>query len=222
MTDSPDDSSDATETPSDGDIDTPGGISKRTLIRLLVGFGIGIPLLVEGLTFLGLLEEQFGGGDEDSERTATATDVAESGVAVGDDLLPETDRSETLVSAVLREVDGDRWPLSLTVEVENTGDTDYEFQLLAVHLDDGRSVSGRTTTDRLAPGERRVISAEWSIPAGSTPRAVDAVALVYPDSEASETPRETGGNRTQSGDGDGSVETIERRVDLAKIPVRGG
>lgn len=202
MTDPSDDPSDATETPSEGDAPKSGGISKRTLIRLLVGFGIGIPLLVEGLTFLGLLEEQFGGG-EGSESTATATDVTDSRVAVGDDLLPETERSETLASAVLREVGGDRWPLTLTVEVENTGDTDYEFQLLAVHLDDDRSVSGRATTDRLAPGERRVISAEWSIPAGSTPRAVDVVALVYPD-------------------GDGSVETIERRVDLAKIPVRGG
>lgn len=201
MTDSSDDSSDETATPVDAD-DTSDGISKRTLIRLLVGFGIGIPLLVEGLTFLGLLEQQFGGGG-DAERTSTATDTAESGVAVGDDLLPETDRSETLASAVLREVGGDRWPLSLTVEVDNSGDTDYEFQLLTLHLDDDRTVGGRSSTDRLDPGERRVITAEWSIPAGATPRAVDVVALIYPD-------------------GEDAVETIERRVELAKVPVRGG
>jgi hypothetical protein len=64
-------------------------------------------------------------------------------------------------------------------------------------------VGGRTSTDRLTPGERRTITGEWPIPAGSTPRAVEVVALVYPD-------------------GDGSVETIQRRVELAKIPVRGG
>jgi hypothetical protein len=213
VTDSSDDSSD--ETHAD---DTPGGISKRTLIRLLVGFGIGIPLLVEGFTFLGLLEQQFGGDGEDAEDTATTTDTAESGVAVGDDLLPETDRSETLVSAALREAGGDRWPLSLTVEVQNSGDTDYEFQILTLHLDDGRTVGGRSSTDRLAPGERRVITAEWSIPAGSTPRAVDVVALVYPADEGGS----PSGNRTRTGDDGGTVETIERRVDLAKIPVRGG
>jgi hypothetical protein len=195
----------------DDDADADGGLSKRTLIRLLVGFGIGIPLLVEGLTFLGLLEQQFG-GDGTAEGDATATDAADPGVAVGDDLLPETERSETLASAVLRETGDDRWPLSLTVEVENTGDTDYEFQLLTLHLDDGRTIGGRASTDRLSPGERRVITAEWSIPAGSTPGAVDVVALVYPDGE----------ERRSSESGDDSVETIERRVELAKIPVRGG
>ncbi|WP_435067338.1 hypothetical protein [Haloplanus sp. C73] len=183
----------------DADVASDNGLSKRTLVRLLVGFGIGIPILVEGLTFLGLLHDQFGSG-EDAESTATTTDTPERAVDVGDDFLPETDREETLQSAVLRERSGDRWPLSLTVDVHNTGNTDYEFQLLTLHLDDGRTVGGRTSTDRLAPGERRTITAEWSIPAGATPRAVDTVALVYGD----------------------DVETIERRADLAKIPVRGG
>lgn len=215
MTDATDDPADD-PAPSDA-ADADGGLSKRTLIRLLVGFGIGIPILVEGVTFLGLLEQQFG-SDEEGESDATATDTADSGVAIGDDLLPETVRSETLASAVLREAGGDRWPLSLTVEVENTGDTGYEFQLLSLHLDDGRTVGGRTSTDRLSPGERRVITAEWSIPAGSTPAAVDVVALVYPDSEE---PRSSESG-TETPTGDGSVETIERRVELAKIPVRGG
>ncbi|WP_251341679.1 hypothetical protein [Haloplanus halophilus] len=202
----PGDETDGTNSrPTGSDDGTPGGISKRTLIRLLVGFGIGIPILVEGLTFLGLLRNQFGGADGDGGSTdgGTATDTpgAVDPVGVGDDVLPETDRTERLASAVLREVDGDRWPLSLTVDVRNTGETDYEFQLLAVHLDDGRTVAGRASTDRLAPGEHRTVTAEWSIPAGSTPRAVEAVALVY---------------------GGGSVETVERRVELAKVPVRGG
>jgi len=207
VTDTTDDSADSDDATGarsadvDVDADTPGGISKRTLIRLLVGFGIGIPILIEGITFLGLLDQQFGGGDGDAGSGSTATETPTPGVSVGDDLLSETDRSETLASAVLREVGGDRWPLSLTVEVTNSGDTDYEFQLLSLHLEDGRTVSGRTSTDRLEPGETRTITGEWSIPAGSTPRAVDAVALIYADD---------------------SVETVERRVDLAKIPVRGG
>lgn len=215
MTDDSAPSSDDAATHSDAeplDETTPptddGGLSKRTLIRLLVGFGIGIPILIEALTFLGLLRQQLGGGDGDgaggtaTETTASGTDTG--GVSVGDDLLPATDRSERLVSAVLRQESGsDRWPLSLTVEVTNDGTTDYEFQLLAVHLGDGETVGGRVSTDRLAPDESRTVTGEWSIPAGSTPRAVEVVALIYPD-------------------GEGSVETVERRVELAKIPVRGG
>jgi hypothetical protein len=185
--------------------DRGGGLSKRTLIRLLVGFGIGLPILIEALTFLGLLQQQFGGdgGDGAATPTDSATETeTPAGVRVGDDLLPETDRSERLVTAVLRESGGDTWPLSLTVEVTNDGDTDYEFQLLAVGLADGRTVSGRTSTDRLVPGESRTVTGEWALPAGSTPQWVEAVALIYPDGEE-------------------SVETVERRVDLAKIPVRG-
>jgi hypothetical protein len=187
----------------DPDTDTTGGLSKRTLIRLLVGISIGVPLVVEGATFLELFRRQLGGeGDGDTATTGTATPSAEA-VGVGDDLLPSTDRSETLAEAVLRERDADGWPLTLTVDVTNDAETAYEFQLLTVTLDDGRSVGGRASTGRLAPGERGSVTGEWSIPAGSTPAAVDVVALVYPA-------------------GDGSVETIERRVDLAKIPVRGG
>ncbi|MFB6196560.1 MAG: hypothetical protein ABEI80_10345 [Haloplanus sp.] len=195
MTDDEPDSDDASEAD-----EAVGGLSKRTLIRLLVGFGIGVPILVEGLTFLGLIRQQVSGG-ESTETNGTGT-TTETDVGVGDDLLPATDRREMLASAVLRE-GGDRWPLSLTVEVTNTGDTDYKFQLLTVHLDDGAAVSGRASTDRLAPGDQQTITGEWSIPAGTTPRAVDVVGLVYPD-------------------GTGSLETVERRTELSKIPVRGG
>lgn len=198
MTDDTDDPN-----PPTPDVESESGISKRTLIRLLIGFSIGVPLLVEGATFLELFRRQlFGdtGSEDTTERTATPTDDA---VGVGDDLLPSTDRSELLAGATLREVEGDRWPLSLTVDVTNDGATDYEFQLLTAVLADGRSVAGRASTDRVPPGESRTVTGEWSIPAGSTPSAVEVVSLVYPAD-------------------DDSVETIERRVDLAKIPVQGG
>ncbi|MFB6107251.1 MAG: hypothetical protein ABEJ82_00215 [Haloplanus sp.] len=204
MTRDTDTDADAT-TATDGDarIDTDGGaapddggpVSRRTLIRLLVGLGVGIPILVEGLTFLGLVGQKVGGDDEGGT-TATPT---ETGVAVGEDLLPSTDRHETLVSAVLRQTSG-RWKLSLTVEVENTGDAGYEVELGAVHTHEGRRVDGGTTTGRLAPGETKTVTGEWDIPAGSTPAAVDVTSLVY---------------------GDGDVERRNERVRLAKIPVRG-
>lgn len=189
---------------SDSEQPTDDGISRRWLIRLLVGLGIGIPILVEGLTFLGLVGQQLTGDGEDGGNgtNGEATTEAPSGVGVGDEMLPETVQNETLVSAVLRE-GGNRWDLTLTVEVENTGDTDYEFQMVTVTTNDGETVSGGANTDRLEPGDETAITGEWAIPAGSTPATVDVVALVYPD-------------------GEGSVETVTATVQLAKIPVRGG
>ncbi|WP_338741002.1 hypothetical protein [Haloplanus salilacus] len=195
---------DTDDTPTTDTDTEDGAISKRTLIRLLVGFAIGVPLVIEGATFFELFRQQFAGDDNPEDTTDTGTPTPESdAVGVGDDLLPTTDRTETLTEATLREAEGDRWSLSLTVDVTNGGETDYEFQLLSVVLRDGRSISGRTSTDRVPPEESRTVTGEWSIPAGSTPDAVEVVALVYPED-------------------DGSVETIERLVELAKIPVQGG
>ncbi|MFB6068829.1 MAG: hypothetical protein ABEJ90_02770 [Halobacterium sp.] len=185
---------------SDSDRSEDGGISRRTLIRLLVGLGIGIPVLVEGLTLLGLVGQQLSGDGGDDGDGAETPD-APSGVDVGDEMLPETTQRETLASAILRE-GGDRWDLTLTADVANTGDADYEFQLVTVTTADGETVSGGASTDRLAPGEETSITGEWAIPAGSTPASVDVVALLYPD-------------------GEGSVETVTATVPLAKIPVRG-
>jgi hypothetical protein len=190
---------DTTDDTADGTTDGgPAGLSRRTLIRLLVGVGFGIPLLVEGLTFLGLVGDQLGGRSDETESGTTATG-APSGVGVGDDCLPETDREETLADAAVREADADRWPFSVTVDVTNGGDEPYEFQLLAAHTAAGERIAGRASTGRIAPGETATVTGEWSIPAGAMPVAVDVVALVYGE----------------------EIETVERRVELASVPVRG-
>lgn len=175
-------------------------MERRTLIRLLVGFGIGIPVLIEGATFLGLLEARLLGGDED-EGTATPSPTPGRRVGVGDELLPETPQTETLTTATLRAAGG-RWPLTLSVSVENGTDHASELRLGAVTLDGGRTVDGSATTGRLAPGEAGVATGRWELPSGSTPQAVAATAIQYADGEA--------------------ASTTERTIRLERIPVEGG
>lgn len=177
-----------------------GGIlSRRTLIRLLVGLGIGIPIVIEGLTFLGLLEQSLFGDETRNGGAGTPTPAGR--VGVGDELLPETPPVETVTGAEIR-AGGGAWTLALTVAVENGTDAGYQLRLDTVTLDGGDRVEGGKATGRLDPGASVTITGEWDLPEGATPRSVEAVAITYPP--------------------DGSAEALTRRVPLAKVPVRGG
>lgn len=147
-------------------------ISRRNLLRLLVAAAIGIPVAVESRTLLGLVERQLLGGGNDDGSTATETPA---GVSVGDELLASTAASETVTEA--RVEAGTTWQFTLEVAVENDTDHAYEFALVAVETTDGR-VAGEHRTDRLAPGETATLTAEWTIPEGSSPTAVEAVGVV--------------------------------------------
>lgn len=146
------------------------GLDRRTLIRLLIAGAIGIPLLVEGLTFLGIVGEQFG----DHEGTPTATPTEDPGVTVGDDLLPSTPQSETVEQA---HVASDGWTFTMVVAVENGGDRPYELRLGAVSTEDGRTVEGGGTSGSIAPGEGGTAAGSWDLPDGVMPAAVDVVAV---------------------------------------------
>lgn len=144
------------------------GLSRRTLIRILIGLGIGIPILVEGLTFLGLVQNAFGDGDE------------ETGAAVGDELFPDTAQRETLIDATLRD-DADGRVLALTVRVENTTGLPYAVRLGAVVLRDGSSVEGGGSTGRIPPGETASATGRWTLPAGGRPDSVYVERTTYTD-----------------------------------------
>lgn len=172
--------------------DDEDGLSRRTLVRLLVGTAIGIPVLVETLTFLGLVGSKFG------EETPTATDTASADgnvVGVGDELLPETAPTDTVAEAYVTE---DDWTFTIVVDVENGSDRTYELRLGAVTTESGRRVDGGGG-DPVPPGESGVVTGRWELPEGSSPDVVDVVATAR----------------------DGTVTRTERSVGLAKVPVRG-
>lgn len=149
-------------------------MNRSTLVRLLVVVGIGIPLVVEGVTFAGMLDDGLGGGPP-----ATQTPHPEE-VGVGDDLLAATNASETLEGAYVV-AGSDDWTLVMTVAVENDGDAPYQLQLGDVTLANGKTVEGGDGTPRLDAGESATLTARWSLPAGATPRAVAVVAVVGDD-----------------------------------------
>ncbi len=173
-------------------------MERRTLVRLLVVVAIAIPILVEVLTFAGLLQFQlFGDGGDETGPTTPQT----RRVGVGDELLVDSQQSETLTDASLRP-GGNRWIVTLTVHVENNGSTPYELRLEALTLGNGRTVAGGESTGRIPPGENATLTARYEIPSGTTPHSVTVVSVNHRNGTA--TPR-----------------SLRERVHLAKIPVEG-
>jgi hypothetical protein len=177
-----------------GDAEGPFGLDRRTLIRLLVGLGIGVPVLIEGATLLGLLGDIVGGNG--GEETATPTDAPE-GVAIGEELLPDTPAADTVRAAY---VAADGWTFTFVVGVDNTTDRTYELRLRTVTTEDGRTVEGDASTGPVAPGESGSVTGRWDLPDGASPDTVDVVAVAR----------------------DGTVTTVERTIRLGSVPVQRG
>ncbi len=173
-------------------------MKRRNLVRLLIALGIGIPILVEGLTFLGLIESHLFGGRRRGDDGDTPTPGRR--VGVGDELLPDTPQPETVREMLILAAD-EPWQFTISVAVENTGDVPYELRLGEVTLSDGSTVKGGGSTGRVPAGESGTAAAQWSIPAGSTPQTVVATGTSY---------------------GDATPSVSSEVVRLSKVPVQGG
>ena len=176
-------------------------MERRTLIRLLVGLGIGLPVAIEVATFLGLFGSRVGGDGEDGNGAGTPTPgetetPPPDAVGVGDELLPATPQADTVTEAAVRTEDGDR-VFVMTVEVDNDTEQGYELRLDALTTREGTTVTGGGRTDQLEPGESATVTGRWELPAGERPGAVIVVA-------------------TETGP-DGSRETVTRRATLADV-----
>lgn len=178
-------------------------MDRRRLVVWLIVIAIAVPLVVEGYTLVGLVGSHLGGNGETPTPTAgeTRTPTAEAtAVGPGDDLLPETDRAETVSTASLTS-GTEYWTLTLTVVVENNGTTPYEVRLGTVTTVDGTTVTGSATTGRVAPGQSGTVSVQWSIPRGKSPERVAVTAVEYT--------------------GETSRTVVDRDVRLEELPVRG-
>lgn len=170
-------------------------MERRTLIRLLVGLGIGVPVAIEVATFLGLFGSRVADGDGTPTPTDTGTPPADA-VGVGDELLPGTPQTDTVTEAAVRTEEGAR-VFIMTVAVENDTELGYELRLDALATEAGTTVTGGGRSEELEPGERATVTGRWELPTGGTPEAVIVVAtLVHPD---------------------GRRETVTRRVTLADV-----
>jgi hypothetical protein len=179
---------------------------RRTIIRLLVGFGVGIPVLIELATFVGLVEQSLlgddgggnggGGTGGDATRTPDEREGDAGEVGVGDELLPETTPRETLSVASFRAGD-DSWVLTLAAAVENTVSEPYTIGFGPVTTTNGRRVEGTNRAVTVAASETGQVTGTWQLSPGSRPAGVEL--------------------RTATGD----VEPTTHEVALARIPVEG-
>lgn len=175
-----------------------GDVSRRWLIRLLVGLGVGVPVLVEARTLYHIVAGfLFGdGGDDAGTRTPT---TSEPSTGIGEELLPATEPRDELSDAELRVAD-DGWVFHATVTVENTGDAPYTLVLGAVTTNTGTRVDGRADSGRVPVGETGTVEHEWVLPTGESPATLAVTGVVHRD------------------DGD---DRVAETVRLGKIPTRG-
>jgi len=178
------------------------GVSRRWLIRLLVGLGIGIPVLVEGTTVIRLIRSRLFGGEDGNDSagspTETPTPAENSAVGVGDELLAATPPADTVREAFIR-IRESSWEFTMTVAVDNTTEVPYALRLGAVRTTEGDTVSGSASTGRIPSGESAIVTGRWSLPQNSRPDTVTVTALSYA--------AETG--------------ITERQVELERISIRG-
>lgn len=181
------------DTPSTPEPSTARAVSRRTLIRLLVGAAIGIPIAVEGRTLIGLVDKHFFGGERHERDDTERADR----VGVGDEVLPETAASER-ISDMYVEAPDETWTFHLVIEITNHGEAPYEFSVGPVTTTGG-TVDGRERTEALEPGASTTLNAAWTIPEGSKPTDVSVRAVTNPGDDA---------------------ELVERVVSLGNVPVK--
>jgi hypothetical protein len=145
---------------------TPGDeIDRRRLIKAVIILGVAIPILIEVITFAGLVSHSFGGG----EGAATETPTPDAGgVGVGDQLLEATPENETLTTATVITQD-ESWVVQLSVSVTNTGTEPYELGLQGVTSDEGTRVNATAQSGAISPRTTRTVTGAWSLPAGERP-----------------------------------------------------
>lgn len=175
----------ATDSEDPGDVQQPAsspdkdGVDRRRLIRWIAVLAFAVPVVIELFTFGNLLEnELLPGGDEDGSGGATATpSAADEAVGVGDELLPETAATETVVTPEVRGDPSSEQTYVLRVAIENTTDRSVELRLRRLRLHDRPTRESVASSGEIAPGESGELTGAWTIPGGSMPDAVEAVSL---------------------------------------------
>ena len=158
------------------DIELPG---EPSMVRVLLALAIGLPILIEVVTFGGLIGHYVGGA-ADGGGGSTPTAGAE-GATAGDEILAETAAVERVEDASVVTGD-DGWRFTLSVAVENTGNSTYELRLGAATTRPGRTVEGSdATTGALPPGETGSVTGSWTLPKGQRPASVAVTVLTTPE-----------------------------------------
>lgn len=149
--------------------DADDGVDRKRLVRVLIVVGIGVPILVEAVSLVGLVSHSLG----DTADTPEPTEAVE-GVGVGDELLAETGPTETVSTASVTAYE-DRWQFVLTVSVANVTGDPYRLSFGTVTTGAGETVETTATTGWIDPGEEGTGTATWALPPGERPSTLTVV-----------------------------------------------
>lgn len=155
------------------------GVDRRRLIRWIALLAFAVPVVIELFTFGNLLENELLPGDDDDGAggtTATPDPTDEDAVGVGDELLPETAATETVVTSEVRGDPSSEQTYVLRVAIENTTEASVKLRLTQLRLRDGTTRESVSSSGTVAAGEEGELTAAWTIPGGSMPDAVEAIA----------------------------------------------
>ncbi|QGN06973.1 hypothetical protein Hrd1104_06475 [Halorhabdus sp. CBA1104] len=160
-------------------------MERATLVKVLLVVAIGIPLVIEGATFLSLFNQHLG-----SEDTAGTETPAPETLSVGDDLL--TDFGGENVTATIEngsiQATGDAWLFTLEIAVRNSGNQSVAVSVGPLTTGDGTVGETVAESGEIAPAGSTTVFVQWSLPTGETPQSLTVTRTRY-------------GNETTTADG---------------------
>ena len=168
------------------DVDGP---EQKTLLRLLIIVGIGLPILIEVVTFGSMMGHHLT-GDAGSEAVAETPTPEQAGAGVGDPILESSAVSARIEAASVVTAD-DGWRFTLTVNVTNSGADTAAVRLDNVTARNGETIDGTASTGRLPAGQTDAVTQSWLLPPGERPDTVSVTVFVYPDEGATQSTQYT-------------------------------
>lgn len=137
-------------------------MGNRRWILYVLGVSLLVPLVIEGWTFYTMFVESYTG-------TTAPTDTGEPAYyGEGDEILPSTKPVEVLRVASIEDRAGE-WVFKLLIDVDNTTDRSYRYELNRIHLQDGTPVELEASVS-VDPGKRGTLSVGVPLSDGMIPR----------------------------------------------------
>jgi len=168
------------------DVDGP---EQKTLLRLLIIVGIGLPILIEVVTFGSMMGHHLI-GDTRGEAVPETPTAEQAGAGVGDPILESAAVSARIEAASVVTAD-EGWRFSLTVNVTNTGSDPAAVRLDSVTTRNGETVEGAGSTGKLTADQSADVTKSWLLPPGERPDTVSVTMFQYPDGESAQSTQYT-------------------------------
>jgi len=147
--------------------------SMRRLVKWLLILGVGVPILVEAITFFGLVGRHVSESDEE-QAAETQVHAQAPEVTIGDDLLSSTPMVERVVKA--REwAYGEHWAFELTIALDSLPGKAYRIVFDSLRTKEGQLIADQKVLKWEAGDEQEedlAQTVQWIMPPGDQPVSV--------------------------------------------------